>query len=83
MSEIYSLCCITLFSIELRFDKIESPLKGGLSYCDSGGTRTPNLWYRKPILYPVELRSHLFAKLPFTNLLCSPIGLFLPKALQQ
>ena len=24
-----------------------------------GGTRTHNLWFRKPLLYPIELRTHL------------------------
>jgi hypothetical protein len=24
-----------------------------------GGTRTPNLWFRRPLLYPVELRARL------------------------
>jgi hypothetical protein len=24
-----------------------------------GGSRTPNLWFRRPLLYPVELRARL------------------------
>src|SRR5262249_57954005 len=29
-----------------------------------GGTRTPNLWFRRPLLCPVELRALLFLFLP-------------------
>ncbi len=33
------------------------------------GIRTPNLWLRRPLLYPVELRAQVFASLQFASIL--------------
>ena len=30
------------------------------TYITPGGIRTPNLWFRRPLLYPVELRARFF-----------------------
>ena len=27
-----------------------------------GGVRIPNLWFRRPTLYPIELQAHIFYK---------------------
>ena len=36
------------------------PLYEGIFYGAPGGDRTHNLWRRRPTLYPIELRVHLY-----------------------